>query len=447
MLVIATLLALLLSQVSTMAQSPEPLIDAARLGQASRAEDLLAAGAPVDGSDWRGFTPLHWASASGQPDLVRTLLNAGAPINRAAIDGTTPLMLAAGNGFTPIVRLLVERGASLTAQRAGSSARTLAATRGYLELATFLGTLEESGNRLLQAARDGNDGELRRLITLGAPVNVGDARGITPLMFAARNGNLGVLQFLLARGANPAARDIDGQGVFEWGELSSSTGKYVVAFLSERGLSPRPAVRQAPPPPSAPAIVVSLRALDAALARLPPASAELRAARQRTGRILSQLRALSARWPAESPADYRTNLAEDVGALDAAIADGDLSAMTATVTALGDDLEIKLEHCTRSGGRLGGSVSVQVRTLQGAREIKSWQVFYLPKIFETAAQASPDLFPQLSSPTEELLVPGRYIMWARDPVTSRVGERTVIKIGEGRKELLIEIPVPADSPR
>jgi hypothetical protein len=70
-------------------------------------------------------------------------------------------------------------------------------------------------------------------------------------------------------------------------------------------------------------------------------------------------------------------------------------------------------------------------------------VFYMPRVFEAARSATPDLFPQLSSPTQETLVPGRYVMWARDPVTSRVGERTVVKVGEGRKELLVDLPVPA----
>jgi hypothetical protein len=117
------------------------------------------------------------------------------------------------------------------------------------------------------------------------------------------------------------------------------------------------------------------------------------------------------------------------------------------VLAVAEDLEIKLEHCAKSGGKLGGSVVVRVRTVQGGEESRSWQVFYMPRVFEAAANASPDLFPQLSSPTEEMLVPGRYVMWVRDPATARVGERTVVKVGEGRKELLLDLPVPSPSPQ
>ena len=88
---------------------------------------------------------------------------------------------------------------------------------------------------------------------------------------------------------------------------------------------------------------------------------------------------------------------------------------------------------------------VRVRTVQSGQEAGEWQVFYMPRIFEVSPNAVPDLFPQLSSPTEELIVPGRYLMWVRNPATSKVGERTVVKVGEGRKELVVDLPVPAEA--
>ena len=173
----------------------------------------------------------------------------------------------------------------------------------------------------------------------------------------------------------------------------------------------------------------------------------MREAQRRANNALSQLQALSASWPANSPDDYRDSLAGDVSALEAARQVRRRRHSGRDDQSVADDLEVKLEHCTKSGGKLGGSVIVRVRTLQGSDEIKSWQVFYLPRVFEAAANASPDLFPQLSSPTEETLVPGRYVMWVRDPTTARLGERTVVKVGEGRKELLLDLPVPAALPR
>ena len=191
--------------------------------------------------------------------------------------------------------------------------------------------------------------------------------------------------------------------------------------MLDRGISnqvPRPIA-----PVQSPQVKASLLTLAAVLARVPPASGPVRTAQQRANAALSRLQALSTKWPAESPNDYRDNLARNLEALEAALKIGDAENLAAVVEAVAEDLEIKLEHCVKSGGRLGGSVIVRVRTLQGGAETKSWQVFYMPKILEAAGNASPDIFPQLSSPTEETLVPGRYVMWARDPATARLGER------------------------
>ena len=208
-----------------------------------------------------------------------------------------------------------------------------------------------------------------------------------------------------------------------------------------------PATAQPIAPARSPQVKASLATLAVVLARIPPASAPLRNELRRANAALSQLQALSNKWPAESPDDYRDNLAEGLAALEAAVKAGDAGQLAAMLEAVADDLEIKLEHCLKSGGGLGGSVVVRVRTVQGSTESRSWQVFYMPKVFEAASNASPDLFPQLSSPTNETLVPWRYVMWARDPATARVGERTVVKVGEGKKELLLDLPVPATSPR
>jgi hypothetical protein len=195
---------------------------------------------------------------------------------------------------------------------------------------------------------------------------------------------------------------------------------------------------------AAPPIVASLRTLTSLLAKVPLNSNQLRDAHRRAASALSELRALSADWPAESPEDYRISLAATASALGATIARADAAALATTIQAVAEDLEAKLEHCRHSGGKLGGSVLVRVRTIQGAEETKRWQVLYMPKIFELSQTATPDLFPQLSSPTEEALVPGRYVMWVRNPATSKTGERTVVKVGEGRKELVLDLPVPAD---
>ena len=420
------------------------LLESARLGDLARARELLAKGAAVDAADRRALTPLMWASAGGHTELVRHLLESGASAGRRAADGTTALMLASGNGFTEIARALILKGADVAAARGGVKARQLALERGHADVVALLDQAETLGGRLLRAASEGHDMVVRQLLTLGAPVNMTDDQGTTALMIAARNGDLGIMQALLTRGADASARDSEGRTALDWAATSPTTGKYVAAFLRDQGASN---VTRANAPSQSPQVKASLARLATVLARIPPASAPVRTGLQRTNEALSQLQTLSNKWPAESPDDYRDNLAEYLAALEAAVKAGNAGQLAATLEAVADDLEIKLEHCLKSGGGLGGSVSVRVRTLQGGTESRNWQVFYMPKVFEAARNASPNLFPQLSSPTNETLVPGRYVMWVRDPATDRLGERTVVKVGEGRRELLLDLPVPAPSPR
>jgi hypothetical protein len=421
------------------------LIASAKLGENARVRELLAKGADVNASDRRGMTPLMWASAGGNLEAVQQLLERGATVDRRGLDGATALVLASANGFAEIVRTLLGRGADPAATKGGVKARQLAFDRGYTDVAALLDRAETLGARLLVAAAEGNDMVVRQLLSSGAPANITNERGETALMLAARNGDLGMLQALLTRGGDASIKDSQGRTVVEWAEPSPITAKYVLAFLADRGVS-RDTPRASGPPQS-PQVKVSLRAITTLLEQIPPASAPVRAARRQAIAALTRLNDLSAKWPAESPDDYRDNLAGDISTLQSALGAGNLDTLTAALQSLAEDLEIKLEHCTLSGGKLGGSVVVRVRTLQGGEERKSWQVFYMPRIFEAAGNATPDLFPQLSSPTAEMLVPGRYVMWVRDPATARIGERTVVKVGEGRKELLLDLPVPAPLPQ
>ena len=437
------LLASVLAQLPTTGSArPEAdLISAAKLGDLARARELVTRGTPVDVADRRGYTPLMWSSAAGSLDLTRYLLETGANVEARAADGATALFLAAANGSTEVVRLLLARGANPGVPREGQTPRQAAAARGQMETAAAIEAAETLGGQLLQAASDGQGTFVRQLLARGAPANVTDSAGVSPLMFAARNGDLGTLQFLLSRGADTYARDSQGLTALDWAQKSTSTGKYVVAFLKDRAPatdSRRQKVSEQPP-----AIADLLRTIDALLTKAAPAAGDARDAHRRATSALSELRALSGNWPADSPEDYRASLEAEGTMLGAAIARNDAGVLREALVALADDLEAKLEHCRKSGGRLGGSVLVRVRTVQAGSEASRWQVFYMPKIFEVAPSASPDLFPQLSSPTDDLLVPGRYLMWVRNPDTNAVGERTVVKVGEGRKELIVDLPVPA----
>lgn len=454
MLLVAVLIVWSLGSAVASAQSPgavvlsdQDLIDAAKLGRVDIGRMALEQKRAVDVQDARAFTPLLWASSAGYVDMVRVLLEAGANVNHRARDGSTALLLASANGFDEVVRQLVVAGANMTVEWDGLTARALAERRGHAAVVNRFSQIDELSKRLQQAVSEGHDSLVRQLVAQGAPVDVPDAQGVTPMMMAARNGDLGILQHLVSRGASLSTRDAEGRTILDWANRAPLTAAYVAAFVRDRTGRPAP-VAAAPQPASlaAPSVATSLRALAASMSRIQPTTAPLRRVHRATTATLDRLLALSANWPAESPADYRASLAALVVQLDAAIARGEPTVLADSLQALGDDLDAKLEHCIQSGGALGGSIDVNVRTLRAGTEVTSWQIFYIPKMLEASASASPDLFPQLSSPARDRLVPGRYVMWVRDPATARTGERTVVKIGEGRKELAVELPVPAVAP-
>lgn len=73
---------------------------------------LLQLGAPVDGTDVHGLTPLMHAACEGDTGIIAPLLDAGAAINRAeGKEGITPLIYAVIHGRSAAAGLLLERGA------------------------------------------------------------------------------------------------------------------------------------------------------------------------------------------------------------------------------------------------------------------------------------------------------------------------------------------------
>jgi hypothetical protein len=97
-----------------------------------------------------------------------------------------------------------------------------------------------------------------------------------------------------------------------------------------------------------------------------------------------------------------------------------------------DDLAVKCEHCLIAG--LAATVRIEVRTA------KDLQVLYAPALAFAVMSREAAAFPRLTSPTEEDLPPGRYVLWARDPKTGKVSEPQTYKIGGGRKEIVIDLP-------
>src|SRR5947209_4042599 len=115
---------------------------------------LIEHGAEIEGLDWSGRTPLHWAAQSGLVDVAGLLIRSGAGVDPQAKDGATPLHWAAREGHHEVVRLLLAHGAK---------------------------------------------------------PDVKDHEGCTPLHFGAWRGKLEAVEEPLRAGANPGIRDRSGK--------------------------------------------------------------------------------------------------------------------------------------------------------------------------------------------------------------------------------------------
>lgn len=93
-----------------------PLDAAARSGRVEAVRVLLEHGAPVNGANDLGNTPLWFAcQSSASPaervEIARLLLDAGADLHKRCEKGTTALHFAAWRGPSTMVKLLLSRGA------------------------------------------------------------------------------------------------------------------------------------------------------------------------------------------------------------------------------------------------------------------------------------------------------------------------------------------------
>ena len=254
-------------------RSDQALFQAVQQSGATEVERLISLGANVNVVNEAGATPLMWAI----PDLakVRLLVDHGANVNAVSKNlGRTPLLIAAGYPNTvPVLKLLLEKGADLKARdRSGENALRRAARFGDVSVVRFLheqgiDVNEPSGGSPALTAATAAQGRhyaptieyllehgatfetqtsiapvridskfIARWIAAGAGVNtLGTRYDRTPLIAAASSdeASVEILRLLLDKGADPNAKDKDGESALDWAMHRKDSAK--IALLRERG--------------------------------------------------------------------------------------------------------------------------------------------------------------------------------------------------------------------
>jgi ankyrin repeat protein len=180
------------------------------------AQELLRAGARVNGDDGDRETPLITAASYGDAEVARVLIEAGADLEARASDDAggvprgTALLHAAVFAMTDVVEVLVEAGAVV---HGIEEAAAVGDIDGWLDGAPADARIRA----LVMAAAHERLRVIDQLVEAGVPVDaVDEAFGGHPLREAAGNGRAASVRRLLALGADPNLRDDQGRSGLDW---------------------------------------------------------------------------------------------------------------------------------------------------------------------------------------------------------------------------------------
>ena len=185
-------------------------------GDLETIRQLVAKGAPINGRDASGRTPLMAATHANEVEAFRLLLELGADVDLQDDMLDNPFLYAGAEGLLEILKLANEAGADPAIRnRYGGVAIIPAAEKGHLDNVRYL--LRESSvdvnhvndlgwTALLEAIilTDGSpvfQEIISELITHGADVNLPDGDGVSPLAHARDRGYREIQTMLEQHGA------------------------------------------------------------------------------------------------------------------------------------------------------------------------------------------------------------------------------------------------------
>ncbi len=170
-----------------------PLHIACNNGEYEKAETLLHHGAPVDGPDNEGATPLQWAVTTPHTNCVKLLLENGADCKKLTSDGISMIDLIQKSYAWDIALKLFQYGAPYPKTPQGQELIEKGLEYLLLLKSTFY-------KNLINTIVHENQDALNQLLphATGDQLNEVDDRGMTPLIWATVRGNAHAVRALLA---------------------------------------------------------------------------------------------------------------------------------------------------------------------------------------------------------------------------------------------------------
>lgn len=155
----------------------DPLIKAAKNGDAEILQTLISKGANVNARDECNNTVLGWAVSGDHSDCAALLLKKGADVNTKSFKGLPPLHVATYNNNSRMVKLLLANGANVNA-------------KDPYQMTALMGAIYINSLKLVEI-----------LIESGSDVNAKNHLGQTTLFIAEDSGLTKIAQKLKASGA------------------------------------------------------------------------------------------------------------------------------------------------------------------------------------------------------------------------------------------------------
>ncbi|MDQ7827276.1 MAG: ankyrin repeat domain-containing protein [Candidatus Eremiobacteraeota bacterium] len=214
------------------------LMQAAKTGDLEIAKLLISAGADVNDKDKNNSTSLHEAARFGRKKMIELLMASKADLNVKDKEGNTPIKLAMRNGHIEAVNVLKTRGArieNITVFEAAALGDIESAKRLFDKNPEILKrkNKEDGDTPLHYAARKGQNGMIRFLLSRGADIEATNSHMETPLCSAVSEDNLETTEILLSQGARINSVDKTHRSPLSCAVFSS--GEEMITLLLNRG--------------------------------------------------------------------------------------------------------------------------------------------------------------------------------------------------------------------